>query len=1519
MTGFAFQITQALLETIRAEDSEDGFALMEVLSDTVRRDGGLIVSQLKHTLSSGALHSALDELWQIEALARSVTPGLRLNMRYEVQAARHGLKDVAKSIEGWTPKNADPLELREFKQRVRAVVVSDPRLEAARLLVDKFVDPTPFQTVDQFAGLLLRAADSKTMESASKEVRVRLAALRAAACDRSADFSIWGATDRPPLTTALEPDPKKAVRVGQRLTIADLVSGRLADRKIFRSLHLATEEWLASLSDGSDKIPAFWIEGRSGAGKSAALLHLLAKVHEHDPQRLIVWLGPRSERVGQVFRRFRDAISEGRQLIIAMDDPLAPDQQDEFIAAVQIAADEWTRLSGSGDRDVSPLPPCIICCGPTEQREYGEDTCNAELEIQPWALLKESAEDVAELTDWFTKRTGRAPPDLEGDILLVQRFFEWEQGNVRDFALRFKSRLEGLGASGSVVFDLVARVLAFGRLYADYPASVLQSAIDADPLVGRAFDRLAEEETHLTFRAEGEGVRLTHPHLADAIYREWFGRNIDSRLRKSHLAEGIRAALSHQDHGPGVRLAPLWAIARLTRAPKDGRALLSDLRERLTLIEAEVHELLPEIYNESFLDRSPTDLPVWLLLDQSFGLNLSPSPAARLLEIIERADVPAQGLRLCCHVLLGSGHHLGDRDMLLSIANLLHRLSDWRDDDGLPWRDWAFVAADLIRRGGASNIFDDVLKLIERAPHWAGLRVVVAVMARRATIAEAVAVTASWLTATQDTPHNWVMLLRVLHDRNLPIPDLGERSFRFLVAAPRHRAWPSIWQLTLDSGAADRDGLIELGLGWLGVRREHGLPVAGFETDDYHKVLVAILNAGPPDQVKSDLLNLGLQWIEASPQSVRGWSAIWAVLWEENSLSREDYTNLRATGLTALGIIPSLREWSFIWHAFVRAPRSQPIENTFDIGLDWLSSARPDHSGWVYVWETLNARLSSRHPSATILRDLGDQWLLNAPAHRGWHSIWEKRREFSGRKSARMIQVGRDWLLQASPQHPSWRFVARVIISGTLKGSTDAEFFAEAAKSWLLANAQDRNWPEVFQNSVHILAPNEVARLEAEALDRARRDGGIRPQLIKAVLKGRQDHPRRQELLLELAAWLPDHFDVQEWNMGWTLLANSEDSPLSHDALLDLADRWAETADPLSKGWPHFWVSWRYFLRRFRPERVQALAPDALRCLMTLPLTHGLWPVIWRNLKYDAPELLVADVVLDRQLEWLHQPVRHTERWIPVFAGYVRHRTDWSSDNLLVERGRDAFETATGEEQHWPDLWRALHSLNRNDDTVVTRAIAWLDGPMDRPGWALLWRLVVRSPDVRRSPPERLALQGEQWLAENIEHADASKVEAILNQFVRAKPSSADRQIAELLANPESKSALGTWLRFQRRKTAPAALSEKPILKEILKHADTDQPGWSHAWATLSRQMAQEDATVELGQKAAEWLQGPTLNLAPWPWVWKDVWTWWPELRGEISPVGRNWLRGRPFNAGRAFVQKTLFGSPTRKKKAPEA
>ena len=375
LAGFRFQIAASLLQLVRtnaAHKRERVF--IEALSDLVSSDGGyLVVTQIKLTLNSTPFKKALAELWEIDLLARSEVPDLVPHLRYRVLTSNQILKNVERALAHWTPEHdGDSEAITSFRNRLSVKVEAEPQTELAGHLVNAFGDPKPFETIEKWIGRLFANSTPAGFEESCRTIVVELNALEVAARERAHRFRIWGALDRAPSEPRLETDPGKATLTGQAPTRADLAEGRFAPRSIYDTIHAEAEKWLTEKKGSNDlRIPAYWISGRSGTGKSVALLHLLAALHAADDRRIIVWLDQQAYRLDQAIRWSRPFFAQGCEVVFASDDPYTPERHQRVAASIEDAMHE---LDSASIAYPEMIRPSLILCGPSEQGQLFKET-----------------------------------------------------------------------------------------------------------------------------------------------------------------------------------------------------------------------------------------------------------------------------------------------------------------------------------------------------------------------------------------------------------------------------------------------------------------------------------------------------------------------------------------------------------------------------------------------------------------------------------------------------------------------------------------------------------------------------------------------------------------------------------------------------------------------------------------------------------------------------------------------------------------------------------------------------------------------------------------------------------------------------------------------------------------------------------------------------------------------------------------------------------------------------------------
>lgn len=1500
MAGFDFQLTRAIQAIIAQTITGAGRTYVEVLSDIVEADRGITVSQAKRTLTSGMLASALEELWSIHQLANTRTPKLVPHLKYKVLSARRVLVDWAGSMARWSPPGADATLLAEFKSRVAIDVSPDPRLEAATLLLDHFRDVDPISRIDIMVGRLM-AASSDTLDRTVAEFVIGLKGLENAASQAELLFGLWSVRDRPPATVFEEPDSRYAVRIGERLRVRDLRDGCLAKRRVYDDIEARCEEWLAA--DGSPyKLPVFWVGGRSGCGKSAALLHLASRLHAQDADRIVLWLGENTRTIPEAVHWAAGLIREGRTVIVVLDDPFTAARQQDFSQAVSKAQDEWERL-----RDSAPpgsQPPMIVCCGPSEQRAAAEDACGTYAEFDGFEMPREAQEDLNELAAWYAARTGKPVEPMTGNVLMVQQVFEWTKGSIAEFATRFKDRIKGFDVEGEDgLFDTVAEILALNRLYVSYPSLQLNRKREADPSLDSALMQLGDEEEHFDFGGvDATGVRLTHPHLADAIYRRWFGRSTDRPFRRGHLAAALSASLADERAPPELRSAPLWAIGRLARShDRHGRATDPAMLERIELIRPELHDVLRSIYASSGARtvRPLEDLPVWVGLDEEFGLALEPSPTRLLIEAIDDADGPVHGLRLSCHRLLSAKEPERENGLhARTVASCLTRLAELREPK--PWHDWAPLAFDYVSRYGPAGVVDGAAAIVRRSriPGLAQLMNAFAISGR----ADAASVVIAWLNGSADRESGRSTVLRNFIERNGHGPQTDVLCQRLFAASPDDEEWPRIWGLFEASDRGDPADVLSYGLAWLGLDMDRPQSIAHPDNFGWDRVWIpAVRRVEAQSENVAPLIAAGIRWASTSAPDNEAWPRVWAALWNRN-ITASERSVLVDIATTKLPIAPTwLGGWSHVWSPLVDAEisRSQKV-NLIALARSWLQIVDPKHHGWPYVGERL-----LQHDDQEVVDDVLEtalNWLsLTGNGHRGWTRIWQnvaqrlptERREAFGSATV-------DWLDGSGVDHIGWPLVIEQLL--LLDFGSHSEKAATLARSWLPSHSSNAAWSKVAEAWI--------------------------------------SHPSTREQRVELAADLErllrgDGLDGGSWLAIWIVLRSMGHDPV---VLAALAVRM------LDQGLGNDSVRAGVCVRALGIEDVSSqaeLVAHGLR-LLGCETVERTWPYLWDRLVESGTKTTRIELVAMAS-EWLVRVGHGFPSWERVYlrSAYLDHNlplqprisklaTAWLSENggsskwlkiwrLLPDRqkfiendsafamGVTALKDSTNREYGWIDLWEVLfvRSSGRGRRDLLQEGIDWVRVSSGRPGYHQIWQTMFTAKDTETASREELLALGLDAAGRVPIIPDWFKMFRALQRPARARLNEPAIVAAALQWLTGTRKSVGSWLIIVtwRMKIAPLQWQEKGLLPAAdawLRNAGFEHPQWSFVWQRIvSARVADETrALQDLGEA---WLRAAPPTASGWPIIWIELWRLRSGVLGgrtALREMGRSWLSDHSGAAG---------------------
>jgi hypothetical protein len=675
LEGYRFQLLVAIRDSVQAFLHDKNGApsvFVERVSDICQRmpSDGLLFTQVK--LTGHTVSSALAELWDIHVLATAADlPGLQQMCRYRILCSQWTLKDVHGAIDRWRPPyEADPDVLIEFKDRVEACTDPSPMDELLDLVANKLNAEKPLTTILSWLGRFTRLP--QRAEDFWQDLRDLS---RDGAARQNTDLYLWSAADRPP------PPMLGPVLLNDRPKLVHLRQGYFADRPLYASLTDATGNLLESITSSRDVgqgAQIIWIGGRSGCGKSVALLHVLARLHEKGVGP-IIWLRNRVDLLGEAIRWIPHLAREDQTVIIAVDDPYAPNTQGDE-SAWRRALSELESLQDRGRIRM----PVLLCCGPKEQSARLTQDFGGDVSVQ-MLPFNADLDDQAQLKAWFRVRTGHEPAETgKGDLLPVQLFFEWSTGPIKAFAKRFRKRLLELDSSRKV-YEIVCRILAANRMYTGYHYAALESGLL--PTQRDAFEILIREH-HFALDEDPDrgGVWLTHPQLANAMFEAWLPPIENERVRRSIIVQVILDGLDF-GQSPRDQTALLWALARHARSDGHVRQRMDDDRPSEIL-----HAAYSAWRQRVGVPLPFSHLPAWITLQYNIaGLTLEPAPISEAISRLLPEHRDQIGFRLTCHKILEFWTSLTPSERDAAGAGMLGVLMSSSD-----WYEWRFIVIDMI-------------------------------------------------------------------------------------------------------------------------------------------------------------------------------------------------------------------------------------------------------------------------------------------------------------------------------------------------------------------------------------------------------------------------------------------------------------------------------------------------------------------------------------------------------------------------------------------------------------------------------------------------------------------------------------------------------------------------------------------------------------------------------------------------------------------------------------------------------
>ena len=348
---------------------------------------------------------------------------------------------------------------------------------------------------------------------------------------------------------------KRRESVGDVVQWGRLLDGVYAPRPDL--LRCVKEEYLAWISNTGAvaqrrRLPVFWIDGRSGNGKSVLLLQLAEFILSARPDT-VVYQAARPDSLPALIDHAQNTAPDGRLILIVAEDLNRVTDVDTFQAALKLTL----------DRDLFNV--AVLACGPTPEKDAFIRT-NQSVEVSAWTMPSLSALDLTIFGEWFDTSI-ETTDTLERTILVEVLFASQVGAPLPAFAKTFGQRLRTFG-----VFDTVRNIVAINALDIGGPAALFGSAAERDSI-----ERLArEDQLHFEWKEEswGSGVRLVHGIIAWRLFEEWSAdslRELSIEVRLARVLSSILhiPELPNEFCGQLMRSLRLRLYTLLDRAPME--------------------------------------------------------------------------------------------------------------------------------------------------------------------------------------------------------------------------------------------------------------------------------------------------------------------------------------------------------------------------------------------------------------------------------------------------------------------------------------------------------------------------------------------------------------------------------------------------------------------------------------------------------------------------------------------------------------------------------------------------------------------------------------------------------------------------------------------------------------------------------------------------------------------------------------------------------------------------------------
>lgn len=693
--------------------------------------------------------------------------------------------------------------------------------------------------------------------------------------------------------------------IGKAVTIDHIRDQRFMTRKdvLAQALNKFYLHLQEHLKNSDPEILTFWIYGRSGSGKSVALLQVMQEIILSKNAQ-VIWLDDAIEVFPILLEKWANQqIDLGEPLFIFVDDFNAPHIRDriDFKSIARLLRNpKFTKV----------MWPVLVTCSPPEYLDEFQATGNDEFfHIEKWLIPPVSKSEQKGFLEWFKEKTGETPkPSVayeQDEGLILSMMFELRHGDMMEFARRFKKRLEGGG-----LLEKIAQPLALNRIYIWTPI------IWFDELAPEQKDSLAAlnlDQDFSIFSIENRSskyIRLTHPHLSDVIYKA-IRPDKAGYQRAEDLAKAFERIMQFDD---------VLASRILLAIAQGGTRISDDLNEKVLAEKmCSIWSSFVEIVSKSH----PIGLAfIWTNLARWASRETSINNFFALTQPLDSAIE-----------ILGAEYYLwGDLWLQLWAC--------YPDNKKLIQSGWTWIRQ--------RSHFDETSWYLV----WQTLLTHSEILPQGVSKTDLLQIGAMWLNGHEDRrwwSMLWQSLLRHSHDLpvNIPVSDLVQIGVNWLKGRENSGQWSFVWQDLLQHhedflNEESFTEMLKYGVTWLDGREDQGQWAFVWQG------LIKHAKNLPPSMLTSNLINAGISWID-SRENQDQWSFVWQVLVSHQKDFKQPkiFQQLIEKGLLWIYANEYRSEWPIIYGICLARVKNDKkikakilIKDFILIGLKWIENHR---------------------------------------------------------------------------------------------------------------------------------------------------------------------------------------------------------------------------------------------------------------------------------------------------------------------------------------------------------------------------------------------------------------------------------------------------------------------------------------------------------------------------------------------------------------------------------------------------